>query len=85
MLKTWSHYLWPNEFVLKTDHESLKHFKSQDKIDRRHGRWMEFIETFPYVIKYKKGKENVVADALSRRHSLFTQLDSIKALFLIDE
>ena len=37
---------------------------------------MEFIETFPYVIKYKKGKDNVVADALSRRHALITQLDS---------
>jgi hypothetical protein len=27
--------------------------------------WVEFIETFPYVIKYKQGQENVVADALS--------------------
>lgn len=76
MLKTWQHYLWPREFILHTDHESLKHFKSQDKLDRRHGRWMEFIETFPYVIKYKKGKDNVVADALSRRHVLLTTLDS---------
>jgi hypothetical protein len=56
VLKTWQHYLWPREFILHTDHESLKHFRSQDKLDRRHGRWMEFIETFPYVIKYKKGK-----------------------------
>ena len=76
VLKTWQHYLWPREFILHTDHESLKHFRSQDKLDRRHGRWMEFIETFPYVIKYKKGKDNVVADALSRRHALITQLDS---------
>jgi len=37
---------------------------------------MEFIETFPYVIKYKKGKDNIVADALSRRHTLFVTLDS---------
>ncbi|RVW12377.1 hypothetical protein CK203_108084 [Vitis vinifera] len=28
---------------------------------------VEFIENFPYVIKYKQGKENIVADALSRR------------------
>jgi translation initiation factor IF-1 len=76
VLKTWSHYLWPREFILRTDHESLKHFKSQDKLDRRHGRWMEFIETFPYVIQYKKGKDNVVADALSRRYTLITTLDS---------
>jgi len=91
VLKTWQHYLWPREFVLKTDHESLKHFRSQDKLDRRHGRWMEFIETFPYVIKYKKGKDNVVADALSRRYTMITTLDSkvlgfiyIKELYVDD-
>lgn len=27
MLNTWQHYLWPKEFVLCTDHESLKHLK----------------------------------------------------------
>nr|KYP50846.1 Transposon Ty3-I Gag-Pol polyprotein [Cajanus cajan] len=34
------------------------------------------IEQFPYVIKYKKGKNNVVADALSRRHTLLISLGS---------
>ncbi|XP_060669776.1 putative disease resistance protein At3g14460 [Ziziphus jujuba] len=53
-LKTWQHYLWPKEFVIHTDHESLKHIKGQGKLNRRHGKWMEFIETFPYVICYKK-------------------------------
>uniref|UniRef100_A0A2N9HUK1 Integrase catalytic domain-containing protein n=1 Tax=Fagus sylvatica TaxID=28930 RepID=A0A2N9HUK1_FAGSY len=66
-LETWQHYLWPKEFVIHTDHESLKHLKGQHKLNRRHAQWVEFIETFPYVIRYKQGKENVVADALSRR------------------
>ncbi|XP_056853604.1 uncharacterized protein LOC130502881 [Raphanus sativus] len=68
-LQTWQHYLWPKEFVIHTDHESLKHLKGQQKLNKRHARWIEFIETFPYVIKYKKGKENIVADALSRRYN----------------
>jgi hypothetical protein len=36
---------------------------------------VEFIESFPYAIKHKKWKENVIADALSRRYVLLTQLD----------
>ena len=28
------------------------------------------------MIKYKKGKENMVSDALSRRYALLTALDS---------
>ncbi|KAJ9536631.1 hypothetical protein OSB04_un000180 [Centaurea solstitialis] len=75
-LQTWQHYLRPKEFVIHTDHESLKYLKGQGKLSRRHIKWVEFIESFPYVIKYKKGKENIVADALSRRHSLITTLSS---------
>ena len=62
-LETWQHYLWPKEFVIHTDHESLKHLKGQAKLNMRHTRWMEFVVTFPYVIRYKQGKENLVADA----------------------
>jgi hypothetical protein len=77
--------------VIHSDHESLKHLKGQLKLNRRHEKWCEFIESFPYIVKYKKGKDNVVADALSRRHALLTQLDakilgleSIKELYLTD-
>jgi hypothetical protein len=74
-LETWQHYLWPKEFFIHTDHESLKHLKGQDKLNRRrHAKWMEFIETFPYVIKSKQGKENSVADALSRRYVIVSTL-----------
>ncbi|KAL0386009.1 UNVERIFIED_CONTAM: Retrovirus-related Pol polyprotein from transposon.6 [Sesamum radiatum] len=76
VLETWQHYLWPKEFVIHTDHESLKYLKDQGKLSKRHMKWVEFIESFPYVIKYKKGKENIVADALSRMYALITTLSS---------
>ena len=57
--------------MIHSDHESLKHLKGQCKLSRRHAKWMEFIETFLYVIKYKQGKENIVADALSRRYFFY--------------
>ena len=34
---------------------------------------MGFLEHCPYVIKYKKANTNIVADALSRRHALFSK------------
>ena len=52
-LETWQHYLLPKEFVIHTDHESLKHLKGQNKLNKRHAKWSEFLESFSYVIKYK--------------------------------
>ena len=36
---------------------------------------MKFIESFPYIIKHKKGKENIIVDALSSRYTMLSQLD----------
>ncbi|RVW89225.1 Transposon Ty3-I Gag-Pol polyprotein [Vitis vinifera] len=35
------------------------HLKGQGKLNRRHAKWVKFIETFPYVIKCKQGFEYV--------------------------
>jgi hypothetical protein len=75
-LQTWQHYLLPKEFVIHSDHESLKYLKGQGKLNKRHAKWVEFLEQFPYVIKHKKGKANVVADALSRRYVLLSTLET---------
>jgi hypothetical protein len=75
-LETWQHYLWHRQFVIHGDHEFLKHLKGQHKLNKRQVRWVKFIETFPYIIRYKKGKENVVAVALSRRYVLLSTLDA---------
>jgi len=75
-LQTWQHYLLPKQFVIHSDHESLKHLKGQSKLSKRHAMWVEFLEQFQYMIKQKKGKSNVVADALSRRYALFSTLET---------
>ena len=90
-LETWQHYLWPKEFIIHSDHESLKYLRMQNKLNRRHAKWVEFIESFPYIIKHKKGKDNVIADALSRHYTMLSQLDcrifgleSIKGQYELD-
>jgi hypothetical protein len=37
-LETWQHYLWPKEFVIHSDHESLKHLKGQGKLSKRNAK-----------------------------------------------
>ena len=73
-LQTREHYLVSKQFVIHSDHESLKYLKGQHKLKKIHAKWMEFLEQFPYVIKYKKSSTNIVANVLSRRHALFSKL-----------
>jgi hypothetical protein len=75
VLETWQHYFWPKEFVIHSDHESLKHIRGQAKLNKRHAKGVEFMDTFPYIIKPKKGKDNVIVNALSRRYTMISQLD----------
>jgi RNase H-like domain found in reverse transcriptase/Reverse transcriptase (RNA-dependent DNA polymerase)/Integrase zinc binding domain/Retroviral aspartyl protease/Chromo (CHRromatin Organisation MOdifier) domain len=68
-LKEWRHYLHGAKFKVVTDHKSLVHFFTQEKLSERQARWNEFLSEFgnDMVIEYQEGKKNVVADALSRR------------------
>ncbi|XP_074299024.1 uncharacterized protein LOC141630032 [Silene latifolia] len=75
-LDHWSHYLRPKPFILHSDHEALKHIHGQQKLNQRHAKWVEFLQSFTFSSKYKTGSSNVVADALSRRHSLLIELDA---------
>ncbi|XP_010530494.1 PREDICTED: uncharacterized protein LOC104807077 [Tarenaya hassleriana] len=63
-------------FELECDASGIGVGAGQSTLKRRHAKWLEYIETFPYVIKYKKGKDNAVADALSRRHALITIMEA---------
>lgn len=53
---------------------------------------VELIEQFPYKICFKRGKENVVADAFTKRYSLLSTLNAkllsfefLKELYSTDE
>ena len=65
-LKVWRHYLYGAKFEVFTDHKSLKYIFTQQDLNLRQRRWLEFIKDYDFSIFYHPGKANVVADALSR-------------------
>ena len=54
----------------KTDHNSLRYFLTQKDLNERQQKWVSKIQEFEFDIEYVKGKNNVVANALSRRPSI---------------
>ncbi|KAH9291972.1 hypothetical protein KI387_042837 [Taxus chinensis] len=66
-VKQWRPYLMGRHFKVKTDHDSLKYFLEQRLSSEEQQKWVTKMLGYDFEIIYKKGKENVVADALSRR------------------
>ena len=67
-LRRWRHYLMGSRGVeLWTDCKPLTWLRTQQELQPMHLRWLDFFEGFDLELKYVKGVQNVVADALSRR------------------
>ena len=50
-----------------SNHKSLKYIFTQRDLNMRQRRWMEFLEDYDLTLNYHPDKENVMADALSRK------------------
>ena len=61
-------------FKVKNDHDSLKQFLEQRLSSEEQQKWVTKMLGYDFEIIYKKGKLNVVVDALSRKN------EEVKAL-----
>ncbi|GKE28307.1 transposon ty3-G gag-pol polyprotein, partial [Tanacetum coccineum] len=66
-LEKWRGYLLDRHFVIKTDHYSVKYLLNQRITTLAQMKWLPKLIGFDYEVIYKQGKDNVVADALSRK------------------
>jgi hypothetical protein len=67
-VKKWRPYLLGHFFTIKTDHQSLKFLLEQKIGTPMQQRWASKLLGYEFVVEYKKGQENKVADVLSRRN-----------------
>ena len=61
------HLLGSKPFVIYTDHASLRTATQSPHLSQRMARWLSFFAEYNFEVKYKPGKQNALADALSRR------------------
>ncbi|GJY94580.1 retrovirus-related pol polyprotein from transposon 17.6 [Tanacetum coccineum] len=65
-----SRQLKPNEENYTTHDLELGHILDQKELNMRQRRWLELLIDYDCEIRYHPGKENVIADALSREERI---------------
>jgi hypothetical protein len=66
-IQKWRPYLMGRKFIVRTNHKSLKYLWEQKITTIAQQRWLSKLMGYDFVIEYKRGSENLVADALSCR------------------
>ena len=74
-LKIQRHYLYGVHYEIYIDHKTLKYLLTQNDLNVRQGKLLEFLTDYDFDIHYHRGKVNKVADALS--HKLVGSLMSL--------
>jgi hypothetical protein len=66
-VKYFHHYLFGNHFLVRSDHGALRWLTNFKGPEGQIARWLEFLSTYDFEIKYRAGRVHSNADALSRR------------------
>ena len=62
-----------NEFVVRTDNNPLTYIFSMANLDAAGQRWVAHLASYNFALEYQKGKDNTVADFLSRMDGRLTE------------
>ncbi|GMF28100.1 unnamed protein product [Phytophthora fragariaefolia] len=67
LIKFRVYLLGEQTFAVYTHHASLRTAMKSPHRSQRMARWLSFFAEYNFVVHYKPGKNNIIADALSRR------------------
>lgn len=62
-----------NEFVLFSDNSALQYVMQQHKLNHKHAKRVEYLQSFNFVLKHISRQANKVVDALSRKALLLQE------------
>lgn len=68
-------------FDIYTDHRALEYFMTTKALNSRQANWAEYLSRFHFTIRYRPGKNNTLADALSRQEDVVHQQNEVKKAF----
>ena len=77
-LDRWKHYIENGHTtIILTDHESLRYMNSVRTPSKRLARWIDEFQCYDLDIRYRRGREAIVPDALSRRPDYLNVLTEV--------
>lgn len=82
-IQRWRPYLLGKCFKVRTDQRSLKYLLEQRTVTKDHHKWLSKLLGYKFVVEYRPGKDNNVADALSRCAGA-PQFSALVATSLVD-
>ena len=83
--RKWRHFLVGRRFILRTDHSALRWLFNWSDPAGKVGRWLSKLGEYNMYVMYRPGKENTVADALSRVIHCSDNIDREKELQLCSD
>ena len=83
-IQTFRSFLFGVQFILYTDHKPLVYLHNMSRENSRLMRTINELEEFDFIIKYRPGKENSAADAMSRLVREPNQEDSVRIVDSIE-
>ncbi|MDI6015466.1 reverse transcriptase/ribonuclease H family protein, partial [Escherichia coli] len=67
-----------SRFDIYTDHRALEYFMTKRQLNSRQAAWTELLAQYDFIIRYRPGKSNTLADALTRQDDLVAQQNANK-------